>query len=153
MGPQPRSARSSRYFTSTSVVSGIAVMFCDRAQVSRRSQCRTHCWIVLNPPLSYTIARSAFISSCESGDPGFGPPAIAACSPQRSTIALSRMPHFLASPSSLAFSDAFGSSARGSIVRGLFASGRGSGGPSELFFDPRGDRPTANGTSARPNPR
>ena len=85
VGPQPRSARSKMYFTtSTSVVNGMALMFCDLAQVSRRSQWRTHCWIVLNPPLSYTIERSAFISSCESGEPGFGPPAIVACSPQRS---------------------------------------------------------------------
>ena len=106
VGPQPRSAKSRMYFTRTSVVSGIELMFCDLAQVSRRSQWRTHCWMVLNPPLSYTIERRAFISSCESGEPGFGPPVIAACSPHRSTMALSLMPHFLASPISRAFSEA-----------------------------------------------
>ena len=109
--------------------------------------------MVLNPPLSYTIERSAFISSCESGEPGFGPPAIVACSPQRSTIALSLMPHFLASPSSRAFSDAWASSARGSIAFGLFASGRGNGGSFELLLDFSGDRLTAIETSARPKTR
>ena len=106
VGPQPRSAKSRTYFTSTSVVNGMALMFCDLAQVSRRSQWRTHCWMVLNPPLSYTIERRAFIFFCESGDPGLGPPEIVACSPHRSTIALSLMPHFLASPVSRALSDA-----------------------------------------------